>query len=70
MNYCNIIWGGTAKVKLDKLLNLQRRAVKIITGFSYLENTAPLFEQLEILKIDEIHRFSCCIHVFKNRNLF
>ena len=70
MNYCNIIWGGAAKVHLDKLLKLQKRAVRIITGSSYLEHTAPLFKQLEFLKIDEIYRFSCCIHVFKNRNLF
>ena len=70
MNYCTIIWGGAAKVHLEKLLKLQKRAVRIITGSGYLEHTAPLFKQLELLKIDEIYRFSCCIYVFKNRNLF
>ena len=70
MNYCNIIWGGAAKVHLDKLLKLQKRAVRIITGSSYLEHSAPLFRQLEFLKLGDLYSFSWCIHVFKNRNLF
>ena len=70
MNYCNIIWGGAAKVHLEKLLKLQKRAVRIITGSGYLEHTAPLFKQLELLKVDEIYRVSCCIYELKNTNLF
>ena len=54
MNYCNIIWGGAAKVHLEKLLKLQKRPVRILTGSSYLEHTAPLFKQLKLLKVYEI----------------
>ena len=63
-------WGGTAKVHLDKSLKLQKHAVRIFTGFSYLEHTKPLFKQLEFYKDDEIRRYSCCIYVIKIGNCF
>ena len=44
----------------NKLLKLQKRAVRILTGSTYLEHTAPLFKQLEFFKIDQTQRFSCC----------
>ena len=50
MNYCIVMWGDAAKVHLDKLLTLQKRAVRIITGYSHSLNTGIF------LKIDETYR--------------
>jgi len=33
--YCNIIWGGAANCHIEKLLKLQKRAVRVITDSSY-----------------------------------
>ena len=70
MNYCNIIWGSAARVHLNKILMLQKRAVRIITKSNYLQHTDPLFVQLGFLRIDEIYRYNCCIFVFKNLSMF
>ena len=48
--YCIEIWGNTHDSYLSSLLKLQKKTVRIITFSHYLEHSAPLFKQLDILK--------------------
>ena len=68
--YCNLIWGNAADVHLNRLLMLQKRALRIITFSEYLAHTEELFKQLNIPKIHDIHKYSCCLYVFSNKNKF
>lgn len=63
--YCNEIWGGAADVHLEKLLLLQKRIVRIITGEQYLAHTAPLFHRTGILKIKDLHTYLLAIRSYK-----
>ena len=47
--YCIEIWGNTHDSYLSPLIKLQKKAVRIITFSHYLEHSAPLFKQLDIL---------------------
>ena len=62
--------GGAADTQTEKLFELQKRGVRLITKSKYLQHTEPLFVQLRVIKIRELYQCSCCIYVFKNKHLF
>ena len=66
LQYCLINWGnfkGDNNLKLrDKLFNLQKALVRIITASHRLTHTDPLFAKLRILKIDDL--YSQCVRMF------
>ena len=47
--YCIEFWGNTHDSCLSPLIKLQKKSVRIITFSHYLEHSAPLFKQLDIL---------------------
>ena len=46
LTYCLVVWGGAATVHTNKILLLQKRVVRIITGSEYTEHSEPLFRLL------------------------
>ena len=67
LTYCIIIWGNSRAVHIDKLYLLQKRAVRILAGVGFHEHSNPLFTSLNIMKVREMYRFSCCKYVYKHR---
>lgn len=63
--YCNIVWGGASLTALNKLICLQKRAVRLITGSGFRSTTSPLFKQLNILKLHDVHKFQIYMFMFK-----
>ena len=45
LNYGIFIWGSTCKSYLDKLIKVQKWAIRIVSGSHYRSHTAPLFVQ-------------------------
>ena len=68
INYCNIVWGNCHKTKLDQILLLQKKAVRICTSSPYLSHTNPLFHRLKILKVHDINTMHTIIFMFKYNN--
>ena len=68
--YCVLIWGGTFRSYLDKILLLQKKIVRIITNSEYLAHSDPLFHRTGILKIQEIYDYQLSIFAYKNQNNF
>ena len=68
LTYCNIIWGGTARIHLLKLEILQKKIVRIMTISAYLAHTDPLFNDLNIMKLKDIHNYILCQLMYK-RNI-
>ena len=62
--YCNLAWGGTCATYIDRLLKLQKRVIRIMTGSSYRAHTNELFIEHEILKINEIHDLKLGLYMF------
>ena len=69
MIYCNEVWEGTNDVHLNKLLLLQKKIVRIITGESYLAHTTPLFRRTGILKVKDLHIYLLAIHSYKEYHM-
>ena len=70
LTYCILIWGGTYRTHLNKILLLQKKVVRIITKSRYLAHTDPLFKKMEILKINELYEFHLALYAYVNRNNF
>ena len=47
LNYCNIVWGNCNKTKINTLLLLQKRALRICSHSNYLAHTTPIFQTAE-----------------------
>ena len=70
VHYCNIIWSGTYQAHVEPLTVLQKRAIRIITGQSYLAHTNNLFLQENMLKFTDVNIYLTAIFMFKNLNKF
>ena len=65
IHYCNIVWGNCCKTKLDHILLLQKKAVRICSKAKYLSHTNILFNRLKVLKVHDINSLQIAIFMFK-----
>ena len=66
--YCNLAWCGTYKTNLQRIVILQKRAVRIVNYSTYDANTGPIFKKLELLKLHDIHLFQLGFFMFSFKN--
>ena len=59
-----------ADVHINKIVILQKRAVRVVTHSDYLEHTGHLFHTLRLLKIHSIYNYSCCLFVYQNKHIY
>lgn len=68
ISYCNIAWASTHPTKLEPILCLQKRAVRIITLSAPRSHSLPLFRKLGILNIYQINKLQVAQFVFGSLN--
>jgi len=54
LNYCAVIWGSNYKTSIDRILILQKRAVRIIDKKPYLYPSNELFIKHDLIKFSDI----------------
>ena len=62
--YGNIVWGNNYKTRLDRVIKMQKKVVRIITFSSYTESSKPLFQKLQILNVDQINSHQTILFMF------
>ena len=67
--YCILAWGGARSNALNSLVLIQKRVIRILSGSSYYAHTTPLFKQMKILKLADLHIFNYQIFMFKTLKL-
>lgn len=60
INYGALVWATTTADNINKLLVLQKRAIRIVTKVPYLAHTAQLFQQLKIISVKSLYSFRLC----------
>ena len=65
LNYCIAAWGSCFKSYLNKVLLLQKKVVRIISGADRLAHTDPLFASLDVLKIDQLYSYNIGLMMYK-----
>lgn len=68
LNYGLLLWGNANKQYMDKILRLQKRAMRIISKSEYLSPTKPLFKRFNTLDIYDMYRKEVAIFMFKYKN--
>ena len=69
LTYSNLIWGNTYKTRVKKLLNVQKKIIRLVTFKSHLEHTKPMFKELGILNIFQINDNLTAIFMFQYHHL-
>ena len=64
-NYCIHVWGSTYKTYLNKVLLLQKRVVRIISGVDRQTHTRPLFTSLALLDINKLYFYNIGLMMYK-----
>ena len=67
MSYCNILWADS-KVYTDKMLLLQKKAIRVCTNAGYRDHTDPLFARLKTLKVTDINFLQKALFMFRLHN--
>ena len=68
LNYNILAYGGTYNTHLNRLILLQKRAIRLVCGASFLAHTDPLFSQTGILKFQDIYRLNVATYMFEARH--
>ena len=64
--YNIICYAGTYDTHVERLLLLQKRAIRIINKSSFLAHTDPLFHSNNILKVHDLYKFYVGVYMYDN----
>ena len=67
--YGNLIWGNTYKIRIQKIMNIQKKIVRLMTFKSYVEHAEMIFKELRILDIFKINDYLTAIFMFRYHRL-
>ena len=65
LNYGILIWGSTCKSYLDKLIKLQKWAIRTITNSQYRSHTGPLFAKSNLLNVTDMYTLELGVFMYK-----
>ena len=65
INYGILIWGNTCKLYIDKLVKLQKWAIRTVSKSHYRSHTAPLFANSNVLTINDMYTLELAIFMYK-----
>ena len=57
LTYGNLIWGNADKSHIQKLVNIQKKVVRLMAFKSYSEHTEPIFNDLKILNLSKLNEY-------------
>ena len=55
--YCNHVWGSTYVSNLQKLIVLQKKIIRMISGSRFRDHTDPLFKNLSLIKFVDLNKY-------------
>ena len=65
INYGIVIWGRTYKSYLDKIIKLQKWAIRTITNSHYRSHTAPLFLKTNLLNVTDMYTLELGVFMYR-----
>ena len=67
-DYCSLIWSGALETDLNRLVILQKKAIRVCTHSHYLAHTPPLFKELATLSLRDRIVFKTGLFMYKYVN--
>ena len=63
--YCCEVWGNASKYLIERVVSLQKRAIRVISKSEFRAHTLPLFSKYKLLKFRDIVRFKILLFMHK-----
>ena len=63
--YCCEVWGNASKYLIERVVSLQKRAIRVISKSEFRAHTLPLFSKYKLLKFSDIVRFKILLFMHK-----
>ena len=64
-SYCSIIWSACSKSYMNKLIILQKRAIRHVRCSKNYDHTSPLFSSLNLLKLPDLINTNIATFAFR-----
>ena len=65
LTYGNLIWGNAYKSHIQKLVNIQKKIIRLMTFKSYSDHTEPIFNDLKILNVYKLNEYLTSSFMFR-----
>jgi hypothetical protein len=67
--YGNLLWGNTYKKRIQKLINVQKKIVRLMTFSSHLDRTENIFQHLNISNLSKLNDYLTSLFMFRYHHL-
>ena len=67
ISYCLEIWGSAAMTHIDSICKIQKLCCRLITNSPRLTPSLPLFEELNIMSVNVLYKYSIGVLMYKFR---
>ena len=68
LSYCCEIWGNTYNSRINDIVLLQKRAIRIVGKAGYRENSSQIFRKYKVLTFTDLVEFNSCVLMYKASN--
>ena len=68
LNYGILAWGNSALYLLDRILLLQKKAMRVISNAHFLDKSDELFHSNKVLKVSDIYKLNTAVLMFQKLN--
>ena len=65
LSYCNMVWASNYISRLKRLIVIQKKAIRIISGSGYDISSIHLFQQFRILQLEQIKTTQICEFIYR-----
>ena len=66
LNYGILMWGDTCKSYLDKLIKLQKWAIRTVSNSHYRSHTGPIFAKYNVLTVTDMRTLELGTFMYRN----
>ena len=68
LRYGVLLWGNTFPTYIYRVRVLFNKAIRAILSVPPTTHMSPLFHKLQVLTVDDVYIFNCCIFMYKIKN--
>lgn len=68
INYCTMIWAANSLFRLKRIVVIQNRVIRIISGTDRFAHAPPLLKKYSILTVDDIYTLQVAQFMYKSIN--
>ena len=66
LQYCTLTWANTYFSKLNKIIVLQKKAIRIINNSDYIAHSDPRFKMTKLLKLDDVNNLQLRLIMYEH----